>query len=214
MGLLTLIKSLSKRSKVENWEIDLLINSFDLLPNEYVSFKQQLEEGLVAGVILSDTPLANYVNFTFNPKVSRKYENESDRFFRITGLEFYDERLGWKNFEVYFTHGLICGYRISNGLRSAPNVSKINAQHFQKEYLDNYSIGIMKSILSPGEMKLINSSDFYEVELQGKKYYHVKDLEDGDFIGIDREKNVYKFTHDPFEITYLEGDIESNLAKF
>jgi hypothetical protein len=214
MGLLTLIKSLSKRNKVENWEIDLLINSFDLLPNEYVSYRQQLEEGLVAGVILSDTPLPNCVNFTFNPKVSRKYENESDRFFRITGLEFYDERLGWKNFEVYCTHGLICGYRMSNGLLSAPNVLKINAQHFQKEYLDNYSIGIMKSILSPSEINLINSSDFYEVELQGKEYYHVKDLEDGDFIGIDREKNVYKFTHDPFEITYLEGDIESNLAKF
>lgn len=37
-------------------------------------------------------------------------------------------------------------------------------------------------------------------------YYHIYDLKDGDgdFIGIDEKKNVYKITHDPYEITLLE----------
>ena len=51
------------------------------------------------------------------------------------------------------------------------------------------------------------------MSLNGKTYYHVQDITDGDgdFIGIDADKNVYEFRHDPFEITLLTEPLETIL---
>ena len=42
---------------------------------------------------------------------------------------------------------------------------------------------------------------------RNKEYFHIKDLEDGDFIGIDERKVVYKITHDPMEVKALDKKI-------
>jgi hypothetical protein len=49
------------------------------------------------------------------------------------------------------------------------------------------------------------------VKLRGSLYYHLRDLEDGDFIGIDADKIIYKITHDPFEIIPLNETLEQLL---
>jgi hypothetical protein len=48
----------------------------------------------------------------------------------------------------------------------------------------------------------------YEVILNGNVYFHIQDLEDGDFIGIDENKAFYKITHDPFEITKIDTSLK------
>jgi len=49
--------------------------------------------------------------------------------------------------------------------------------------------------------------DKYEVELADKMYYHLFDMEDGDFIGIDKKKKVYEITHDPYEATLVDNNL-------
>lgn len=67
----------------------------------------------------------------------------------------------------------------------------------------NIEFDAIKHLLNEEELLLIDPVDVYEVELDGKIYYHVRELEDGDFIGIDDKKNIYKLTHDPYEIMLL-----------
>ncbi|WP_162842699.1 hypothetical protein [Mucilaginibacter pineti] len=47
--------------------------------------------------------------------------------------------------------------------------------------------------------------------MDGKVYFHIKDLEDGDFIGIDSDKIIYKITHDPCEIIPLPESLKTVL---
>lgn len=213
--MFNLINSLLKRTKIETWESDLLKAIFARLPDEYAVYKQQLDEGLLVGVLLSNYPMPKYVNFTFDSRVSKKYEKEDGRFFRLKGIRFFDRNLGdWRDVDVYVTHGLVCGYCIPKSRKSDPIVTEIDVRGLKKEYLDDYELRTMHTLLSRSEIDLINPSDFYEVLLDGKEYFHVKDLEDGDFIGIDREKNVYRITHDPYEIKILKGGIVENLSKY
>ena len=53
------------------------------------------------------------------------------------------------------------------------------------------------------------------VILEGKTYYHLMDLADGDgdFIGMDLKKRVYLITHDPFEIKLLDKPLREILEK-
>jgi hypothetical protein len=214
MGLLDLIKNLKKRNRVEDWEKDLLLHTFGQLPSEYVVYKKQIEEGLIASVILSDNPRPNYVNFTFDPKVSKKYEKDDGRFFRLENIKVYDDvSEAWNDLEVYITHGLVCGYALTKAVKTKPTFTEVVADDFKQKYLDDFELQLMRTFLSNVEIELINPSDFYEIDLEGRTYYHIRDLEDGDFIGIDEDKNVYQITHDPFEIRRLEGDISKNLPK-
>ena len=40
-------------------------------------------------------------------------------------------------------------------------------------------------------------NDIYGIVLKGKSYYHLRDIEEGNFMVIDEEKNVYTITHNP-----------------
>lgn len=54
---------------------------------------------------------------------------------------------------------------------------------------------------------MLNPSEVYEIELDGKTYYPIRELEDGDFIATDKEKRVYSITHDPYGVTLLSEDL-------
>ena len=71
----------------------------------------------------------------------------------------------------------------------------------------------IKHVFNGEELAIIDKEDVYEVELNGTIYYHLQELEDGDFIGIDQNKKIYKITHDPFEITELKGALAEILKR-
>lgn len=70
----------------------------------------------------------------------------------------------------------------------------------------------IKDLLSENDSKMIAHSEIYEVNLDGKKYYHIADLGDGDFIGINEQKILVKVTHFPFSITEFNGSLGELLA--
>jgi hypothetical protein len=205
---------LFKRTKVKKWETDLLVKVFSLLPEEFAHYKEQVNVGILKGVFFLDSPYPNYVGFSFNPTISKKFEIRNGRYFRLRGIEVYDKKkLGWCEFVIYLSHGVVCGYA-THSKNFLPDVSKINLHNFKKEYLDEEYAKEIVGLFSESDFDLVNPADVYEVFLNGKTYYHVKDIGDGDFIGVDAEKNVYKVTHDPFEITLLEGDLSQTLEAY
>ncbi len=50
------------------------------------------------------------------------------------------------------------------------------------------------------------------VVVNGAEYFHLKDLEDGDFVGIDRKKNVFLITHNPPTASLQESDLTAVLT--
>ena len=212
MGIFNLIRTLNKRSKIERWEVEMLLNILSLLPDRYAVYHEQIVDGLLKGVVLSDTPKPNFVNFSFDPQISKKYEQTNGRYLCLSDIRISDNKMvQWNDIEIYISHGLVSGYWLRLPDRSTGSYSIVDVSDFKQTYLDGDGLDKMYEFLDDSEIERINPSDFYEVTLGGRTYYHIRDLEDGDFIGIDNEKNVYKISHDPYEIRRLSGDILSNL---
>ena len=51
-----------------------------------------------------------------------------------------------------------------------------------------------------------------ELEVDGKHYYQIKDLEDGNYIAIDNKGEVYGLTHDPFKIDLINKSVKQFVA--
>lgn len=199
----------NKRREIETWEINVLQNIAEQLPEEYKYLRSQLQDGILRKARTDSDVISNYVDFSYNPEVVNKYDNMKMQDFRLTGIEVYDEiSSGYIYMDIYVASGLIAGYSTS---KSKPRLdpSRIKMVHYKKVYLENADFDSIKHLLNTEELKLINPSAVYEVVLKGKTYYHLKDLEDGDFIGIDENKQLYRIMHDPYEITLIDRDLTS-----
>ena len=209
-----MIKLFGKK-RVGKIETHLLLKIFEKLPDEFEHFRRQLAEGLITKALFSDSPVPNTLDFSYDVKLLNKYEIKEERCFYLKGIEVFDSNINdWSEIIIECGYGILMGYSTPKSEHFTPDTTRVRFNNLRKEYLDGGALKVMKEFLDESEMALINPSEFYEVPLQGRNYFHVSDLEDGDFIGIDRDKNVYRITHDPFEIKLLDGNIQANLSKY
>lgn len=204
---------LFKRTKIEKWETDLLYNVLHSLPGEsFKIFENQIQHHLHKGVIIGLSDIPGYVGLTFYPEVYKKFYDKKGRNFKLSNIYVFDEMSKeFIDYEIYVSSGVINGYSIKKN-KYIIDIARIEVSKFRKIYLDSNDYDHISSILTPEEKEKINPEEVFSVEVNGNIYYHLKDVGDGDFIGIDRNKNIYKLTHDPFEVTLIRESLVDTLA--
>lgn len=199
------------RSQLNDWEVDLMLNTFKLLGNDYYMFEKQVENGIIKAVRFYKH-LPNYVSFRLHVKLLNKYEKKLESSFEIRGLSVFD-----KTSNSFISYSIDCGYGLNFGYTMLtpknfmPDLNKINVTNHIKIQKGEDEFNKIKHIFTNEEILRLNKSEVYEVILDKKTYYHIKDFEDGDFLGIDINKNIYKITHDPFDINLLSGKLKDIL---
>ncbi|MES2701983.1 MAG: hypothetical protein V4649_05045 [Bacteroidota bacterium] len=192
---------LFKRTKIEEWETQLLKNVIEKLPSEYSRFIDQINDGLFKGVLVDISDIPGYVAFTYHSGILKKYDHKGVPDFKLTNIMVYDSRSAkFLLYEIYISSGAISGYSLGGNGKYNIDVSNIEVLDFKKEFIGVSDYARIASILSDEEISLLNQSEVYSVFVRNKEYFHIKDLEDGDFLGIDEKKVVYKITHDPLEV--------------
>ncbi len=173
---------------------------------------KQLDEGIIIGSGLLREPLPNYIKFSLNVELLNKYEEKLRPTFRIMGIIVFDSKSAvTTEIQIEIWHGILVGFEPQISKLESPDLETINTSGYWIEYLENAEFDLIKKLLTEEEIKLINPSEVYEVELEGKSYYHIAELENSDFIGMDLDKKIYKITHDPYEIVELEESLKEIL---
>lgn len=191
---------LFKRTKIENWETDLIRNVIIKLPSEYSDLMDQVNEGLFRGVLVGASDILGYVAFTYHSNILKKYDRGNERDFKLTNIKVYDNKsLSFVPYEIYVSSGTISGYSLIGCKGRNADIKKVDVSGFKKEFIGESDYVRIAYILNEEEKKLLNPSEVYSIHIADKEYFHIKDLEDGDFIGIDENKVVYKITHNPLE---------------
>ena len=200
------------RSQLNDWEVDLMLNTFKLLGNNYKKFEVQITRGIIKSVRLYKQ-FPNYLSFGLNVKLLNEYEKKLENYFEIKGLSVFDiTSKSFIPFSIECDNGLVLGYTMLTPKNFMPDLKKINVTNHIKIKKGEDEFNKIKFLFSKEELALINPSEVYELDLEGKTYYHLIDIEDGNFLGIDIHKNIYKITHDPFEINLQKNEL-LNLLK-
>lgn len=205
---------LFKRTKIEDWEIQLLRNTVAKLSNEYLSLTEQLNEGLLKRVLIDASDIPGYVAFTYNANILTKYDRKGEQDFRLTNIKVYDRKSSsYIPYDIYVSSGTISGYSLGSNNKVNIDVCKVDVSFFRKEFVGETDYKRIVNIFSEEEKGLLSPSEVYSVLIDNEEYFRIKDLEDGDFIGIDGEKNVYKITQDPMKAVRLDKKIADILIK-
>jgi hypothetical protein len=192
--------------RVTRETIELLVACLGPLRHSELSMAiPQLDAGLLKNWRADDDRDPFYVRFTYFSEVSSRFEDPMGRYLRVSNIRVRDlDGDDEARVIIYFSRGLIMGFTLNRDANFRPDLGTIDVTNARVEYLDAPDAEL-EALIPPEERALINWSDVFEVELEGKTYYHLKDLGDGDFIGIDAGRRVYEIRHDPFEIKPLRG---------
>lgn len=209
-------RSQMRPRKVEQWELDLLRNTLQKLPAEYHSLIRQIDDNLLETVRAGLGDLPAWMTFGFNRDVVDKYDDPREKSYFITNIYVFAKQLNkYLNYTIGCASGMICGYSITGATEYVIDVTNINVDHFKRQTLFYEDYQKIEGSLTDSERDLLNPGDVYEIKLEGKTYYHLMDLADGDgdFIGMDLKKRVYLITHDPFGIKLLDKPLREILEK-
>lgn len=194
-----------KRSRLFDWEVPLLTLVFHKLSPRYDYLIAQMLDGIINRVHLEHTVIANYVGFSYAPGLSSKYEIKNEEFFRLSGIMVRDMNTNRQlELQIFVSSGLIMGYALPDHEKVKLDLESVDVSRILRQKLGEDDYLEIKALFDKEEMKLINPSEVYEIELQEKRLYHLFDLQDGDFIAVDKNKKFYRVTHDPFEIELVD----------
>lgn len=190
--------------KKNTFNKDLFIKICISLSEKYSFLSNQVKEGIIVNVKKQDN---QYYKFVLDTDLINKYENQTGRYFAIKKIMLSNMDTAQNTFlTLKVGYGVLLGYSIEDESFINYSLDKINVDvsKINIEFFDNNDI---EDQFSEEELANINLNDIYAVELNDKLYYHIKDIEDGDFIAIDSDKRVFKITHDPFEIKLLSKSL-------
>jgi hypothetical protein len=159
----------------------------------------QVEEGLIRGSIPNASDVPGYSAFTFNGEVARKFENHRSVDYMITDIYLRNEKRDNKiRYTTFFFAGLISGYsiqpsdvRITVDLQWADTTQyKINVE------CTNNAWETVTQVLGKEKMRYFSPSTVYPILIDGSEYYHLRDLDDGDFLGMGPDGALYVVSHE------------------
>jgi hypothetical protein len=205
---------LFKKKEKEDWQLEkqMLLNILSQLPVEYQFLSDQINDGLIRGFGSADKSTANKHKVLFNVAVLNKYEKKEKGFFRITGPEVLNLNTNtFVQVDIYYYANILQSYATPMTKEFRPDIQNVRVRKFYLQSLDGEDFARIKPILDKADMAMVNPNDVYEVILDGRSYFHLKDLEDGDFIGISEDKKVYKITHDPYNLEELSEPLSTIL---
>ncbi|WEA03846.1 hypothetical protein [Mucilaginibacter sp. SJ] len=212
--MFNLFKSKKKRLPVETWEMVLIKNALKKLPKEFESLINQIDEKLfLYSLVGYSSAFPDYVAFSFAPTLINKFEKKKEADYEITDIRVFDSHTShFKTLTIHVSEGVICGYTLSGPKDVKIDAANVDVSRYVKKRNDNVYYDNAKKLLAAQDLELVSQGNVYEVILNGKLYYHIKELEDGDFIGVDSDGILYNVTHDPFEITPLNKSLKEFLG--
>ncbi|MEQ9376635.1 MAG: hypothetical protein RIG68_15720 [Imperialibacter sp.] len=174
---------------------------FNALPAPYQFLADQ--ERQTKTFYLSDHPGApgfKFVSLSY-PGDSLKLFIDKTKNFKLSGILLFSNLT--KHFEavdVLIHNGLIEGLRISNSDYRADefdfnqiNVDRLTESEFA--FQPSEADLVFNSLDKKNQIR-IDQQSFMDIQVGNRTYYTIYDLEDGNYLGIDKKQNVYSLVHD------------------
>lgn len=197
------------RWKIDGKAYDFFDMLFKQLPTEFHFLSKGLHNGLYRRFSVNHAIRAHHYTIGFDP-------SKSDRSM-IKGMQFELENIliiqNGNEFSLNLTiyEGLWIGFEIERNVLDFTDFTfDLSKLHKGKSKFSRDSkMAKVVSGLSSTSLDLDNLSEF---EVEGKYYYQIKDLEDGNYIAIDNRGQVFGLIHDPYRIQLINQSIRQFVA--
>ena len=193
------------------------------LPDDFATLRTQFLSGKLFGLKDWDFfPDYKFVAMFYAGETIFEYQKRGQNF-KITGLQIFSIRNNqFENVELLIRDNLIAGLKITNSAYQLKEFEllKVKADHVVKSVFTfpSNDIDIFYEGLNVEIKQKLNQDNILDIEFNNRIYYTFYDLEDGNYLAVNKNLNVYSLVHDAkpkvkrlkFSFIEILNDIQNN----
>jgi hypothetical protein len=191
--------------KIEGKALNFFRQVFSQLPVDFKFLIDGLDKGLYRRFSVNHAMKGNFYSIGFDPSQSDKSMTKGNQFELENIIIEQDGQSFPLNVTIY--DGLWIGFEIEKNILDFNNY-QVDLSTFKKsksKFVTDSKIEKLVNGLSCSQLNLTNLNEF---DIDGKTFYQIKDLEDGNYIAIDNKGQVFGLLHDPYKIELINKSIK------
>ncbi len=187
--------------KIRKEQNKILRAVLDSLPIDFNDFKSQIQSLTFHG--LSDWnlfPDYKFVYLSYTGNTINDYKKRGLNY-KISGIEIFSKRTKkYESIEILVNDNLLSGFKISNSdyFFDELDLKNIKAEHAIKSNFDfpPNEVDMFYDSLDSKIKSMLNPDDIFDIDYNNRTFYAFYDLEDGNYLAVDKSLNVYSLIHD------------------
>ena len=192
--------------QIHSWEYELLKAISDKMPTKYSFLKSQTNSDFILDAVPNELLNDGWKRIISNLDMARSVE-QKDTNYKLVGIKVLDNLTRtYKNIELDLYEGILIGYRIDETAGEL-DFSGVDVSEVKEAYYENDDKDALEEIigmkLSTAIVSKLDIDNTFIANLPEGEFFVIKDLEDGNYLSMDRDGAVYGMIHDPYEIEKL-----------
>jgi len=190
-------------------------NVAEILKIDFPKIKETLElSSKIYSIQFSQKPIGICLSRGYNEEILPELETNFD----LYGLKVFNKKLNqYVDITLFFQNDLLTLIEVENPEKfhktydySKLQIGELSIKEINIENLDKKNtLDILKNV-SQDKLNQLEIEDAIEIECNENLYYTILDMEDGNYIAIDKSGKVYRLNHDHSEkVKGISNDIDS-----
>jgi len=193
----------------------------ELLESELPQLKKAITLSKVYGISFMHKPKGICISRGYNPKDFEIINRYHKTCFNLTGISVFNnkEKL-YQPIKLYYQSDGLTQIEVDNPeyFHRTFDLDKIQKSSIELEHLkiENPDRKIAEKALkslTKEQLELLELDYTFEIEFEEKLFYTILDMEDGNYIAVDKSGKIYRLNHDHKERVKLIAKMPTDLFK-
>lgn len=176
----------------------------ELLSSEFPEFKKVIEMSEINGINFIEKPQGINLTRCYNPKVYEEIKRNHNTCFNLVGVSVLEKKTKkYTPIKLGYLHDALNVIEIESPKQfhriydlNNTKIGRIEIKHIK---LENPEKAIVLKILNEIEnekLRFLDLENTFEIQIDKQLFFTIIDMEDGNYIAIDKEKKIYLLNHD------------------
>lgn len=207
----------TKKKHIEQFELKIA----ELLESEMPQIKTAIGLSKIYGISFMHEPEGIYISRGYRPKGFELINRNHKTCFNLTGLSVLNRKENlYQPIKLYYQSDGLTKIEINNpecfhetfDLNQIQK-SQIELEHLEMENTDKRTAEKILKSLSKEQIDLLELDYTFEIEFDEKLFYTILDMEDGNYVAVDKKGKVYRLNHDHTERAKLIANKPTDFFK-
>jgi hypothetical protein len=190
--------------KIDGKALDFFRQVFLQLPTDFKFLGDELDKGLYRRFSVNHALKGHFYSIGFDPSQSDKSMTKGKEFEIENIIIKQDGQAYPLNITIY--DGLWIGFEIEKNILDFNNF-QIDLSVLKKTKSKFASDTKIEQLVSGLTCEQLDLTNLGEYDIDGKTFYQIKDLENGNYIAIDNKGQVFRLIHDPYKIELINKSV-------
>jgi hypothetical protein len=179
----------------------------DLLDHKFPQIKKVLGISNVCDISFMHKPDGIYVLRSHAPEADLERKCYHKNFFHLYGIAVPEKKTGeLKPLKLTYSYDSLAFIEIENPEKfhrkydlTNVRIGEVELEQMPMENPDREIAEKALKSLTREQKELLELEDAFEIEIEGKVYYTILDMEDGNYIAVDISGKIFRLNHDHAE---------------